>query len=135
MSKIGVIKKPEAIRTFLTRLGLWEGAIAVPPAHAPPLPTKALAWGVDAWDGRLVEFESGFNQERLPTQRPSKAPRECYYTYTLEDSGVSGSARSEAEESQVPALSPPTQQREDGLLLVFDGDPPPPDAEPVFWTD
>jgi len=30
---------------------------------------------------------------------------------------------------------PPNHVRDDGMLLVFDGDPPPPDDEPVFWTE
>jgi hypothetical protein len=135
MSKIGVIKKPETIRTFLVRLGLWEGAIAVPPAHAPPQQRQAVAWGVDTWDGRLVEFEPGFEREILPTRRLSKAPRECYFSYSLEDSGLPDVARDGADESQVLDPPPPTRQREDGLLLVFDADPPPPDDLPVFWQD
>ncbi len=42
---------------------------------------------------------------------------------------------SDAEESQLTTWEPPTQLREDGLLLVFDADPPPPDDLPIFWTD
>ncbi len=84
MHRAGVIRKPDAIRAWLTRLGLWEGAIAIPPAHAPPFTDKGL-WGVDAWDGHIVEFEPGSEREGLPTRRRSKSPRERHLSYTWED--------------------------------------------------
>ena len=135
MRKIGLIKKSELIRAWLTRLGLWEGLIALPPAQAPPEPSPAIAWGVDVEDGRLVDFESGWEVTGLPTRRRTKAPREAYSTYTLDEGDQTGPVLSEAEGSQISQWQPPTQLREDGMLLVFDGDPPPPDDEPVFWSD
>jgi hypothetical protein len=57
------------------------------------------------------------------------------FARTFEDSGLGVPIRSEAGESQVTDRPSPTQKRGDGLLLVFDADPPPPDDVPVFWQD
>jgi hypothetical protein len=148
MQNIGLIKKPAAIRDWLTRLGLWEGISAIPPAHAPPLPIKTILWGVDTWDARLVEFEPGMELVGLPTQCRYKSPRERLRAYTLEGAEQSHNCRGvagrrpaglcesqRADESQEPPWSPLTEQRADGLLLVFDADPAPPDDLPVFWAE
>ena len=90
---------------------------------------------MDVEFGRLVDFESGWEVTGLPTRRRTKAPREAYSTYTLDEGDQTGPVLSEAEGSQISQWQPPTQLREDGMLLVFDGDPPPPDDEPVFWTE
>ncbi len=134
MHRAGVIRKPDAIRAWLTRLGLWEGVVAIPPAHAPPFPGKGL-WGVDAWDGRIVEFEPGWELDGLPTRRRSKSPRERHLSYNWEDCDQQGREIDQPAESQISRKSPPTRQRDDGLLLVFDTDPAPPDDEPVFWRE
>jgi hypothetical protein len=90
---------------------------------------------VDVTDGRLVEFEPNWATEDLPTRRLGKTPREAYYTYTLDEGDQTSPIPSAAEDSQLSEWQPPTQPREDGLLLVYDADPPPPDDEPVFWTE
>ena len=84
----------------------------------------------------FCQIVSGEN-ECLPTRHLHKIPRERYRTYTSEDSDQSDREPDlpDAEESQVPIWEPPTQLREDGLFLVFDADPPPPDDVPIFWTD
>jgi hypothetical protein len=50
-------------------------------------------------------------------------------------SGLPGAVRDDSQESQATDHSPPSQQREDGLLLVFNAAPQPPDDLPIFWTD
>jgi hypothetical protein len=135
MQNIGLIKKPTAIRDWLTRLGLWEGASAIPPAHAPPVPVKTILWGVDTWDSRIVEFEPGMEMVGLPDRHRHKSPRERARAYTLASDDEPSQEVREMDESQVPTWTPPAQSQEDGLLLVFDGDQPPSDDLPVFWTD
>ncbi len=134
MRKIGLIKKPDAVRAWLTHLGLWEGALAIPPAHAPPGPGKPTTWGVDVWDNRLVEFEPSAERDRLPPLGSIKPPRERYLSYTLVELDEPIPEQLETDETPT-STAPPAQRRDDGLLLVFDGDPPPPDDLPVFWTD
>jgi hypothetical protein len=135
MHKKKVVEEPIEIQKTLITLGLWEGLIALPPPHAPPRPSKAILWGVDAWDNRIVEFEPGGELEGLPTQRRLASPRERYLTHPLADGDPPVPETREADESQHPNWMPATQKCADGLLLVFDGDPPPPDDEPIFWTD
>jgi hypothetical protein len=136
MQNIGLIKKPTAIRDWLTRLGLWEGISAIPPAHAPPLPVKTILWGVDTWDSRIVEFEPGMEMVGLPDRhRQHKSPGERYRTYPREEWDEPSLETPEADESQEQPWQPPAQPHADGLLLVFDADPAPPDDLPVFWTD
>jgi hypothetical protein len=135
MQNIGLIKKPTAIRDWLTRLGLWEGISAIPPAHAPPLPVKTILWGVDTWDSRIVEFEPGMEMVGLPDRHRHQSPRERARAYTLASDDEPSQEVREMDESQVPTWTPPAQSQEDGLLLVFDGDQPPSDDLPVFWTD
>ena len=135
MHKIGVVKRPDTIRAILTRLGLLEGASAIPPAQAPPPSSKTRLWGVDTWDGRFVAFEPGWELAGIPTQRLTPSPRERHLTYTLVDCEQATAEYTEAEPSQTHGWAARTKHRDDGLLLVFDADPPPPDNEPVFWSD
>jgi hypothetical protein len=57
-------------------------------------------------------------------------------TYTLEETTQTSPVPSEAEGSQLSTWQPKTKRRDDGMLLVFDGDPPAPeDDEPIFWSE
>ncbi len=121
MRNVGLIKKPAAIRDWLTRLGLWEGISALPPAHAPPLPIKTILWGVDTWDARIVEFEPGMELVGLPDRRLNKAPRERSVSYSSADCEKVGVESPAAEESQEQSWQPLALPRSDGLFLVYDG--------------
>jgi hypothetical protein len=128
--------KPAEIHQTLVTLGLWEGLIALPPPHAPPAPWSGVAlWGVDAGDGRTVDFDpalAGFSRDPLPTDPLSKSPRERYFMRAPDDATMTPVIEPDEEDN---TWTPAVRQRADGLLLFYDGDPPPPDDEPVFWTD
>jgi len=55
---------------------------------------------------------------------------------TRKEADQASSVPSEAEGSQLSPWQPKTKLRDDGMLLVFDGDPPAPsDDEPIFWSE
>jgi hypothetical protein len=136
MHKKKVVEAPAEIQKDLIALGLWEGLVALPPPHAPPQKWRSTTvWAMDAGDGRPVDFEPGTLRSPLPTDRRLPPPRERYRSGTRADD-----TSTMFDQSQPPnqAWTPEVRQREDPApagLLIHDGDEPPPDDEPVFWTD
>lgn len=118
--------------------------------RAPPQKWRSTAvWALDLGNGRSVDFESGYSAGQqngpLPTDRRTKPPRERHLSYTLDEEAQApppdDTTHSVFEQSDSPTgWQPKVEQREDGLLLDSagqqnDGDPPPPDDLPIFWTD
>jgi hypothetical protein len=141
MHKQKTVEQPAEIQKTLRTLGLWEGLVALPPPHAPPQKWRSTSvWALDLGDSRIVDFESGFNHDPLPTDRRTKPPRERHLNYAL-DEETQAPPPDDSTESEIPMSDSPSgwqpkvEQQEDGLSLVFDGDPPPPDDLPIFWTD